>query len=260
MNRCCSPGTRAKVSRSSRPTSAAPISWRYAQRVSRSLLRADCQLDGEREQRENICRADAGADILAYDEQFGRSVPACQRRKGGVLSLHHGRVRRREAAISPAVAPRRSPRRSPVAGGAPGIEEVNAALAQLTAWGNLESHPDTARVSSLGDLLPRALSLPAVAGRRSGRDRTRHLRPDASAPRRTADGGARGHRQPAAGASRARRRDRARRGQDPRNCCAISSACSKAWPRMRRPSWPASPAASSCSRPKRARSQTTSAG
>ena len=33
----------------------------------------------------------------------------------------------------------------------PRIEEVNAALAQLTAWGNLESHPDTARVSSLSD-------------------------------------------------------------------------------------------------------------
>ncbi len=33
----------------------------------------------------------------------------------------------------------------------PGIEDVNAALGQLTAWGNLESHPDMARVSSLGD-------------------------------------------------------------------------------------------------------------
>ena len=33
----------------------------------------------------------------------------------------------------------------------PEIEEVNAALSQLTAWGNLESHPDTARVSSLSD-------------------------------------------------------------------------------------------------------------
>src|SRR6516164_9882447 len=33
----------------------------------------------------------------------------------------------------------------------PQIEEVNAALTQLTAWGNLESHPDTARVSSLSD-------------------------------------------------------------------------------------------------------------
>lgn len=36
-------------------------------------------------------------------------------------------------------------------GAAPRIEEVTAALAQLTAWGNLESHPDTARVSSLSD-------------------------------------------------------------------------------------------------------------
>jgi uncharacterized protein (TIGR02677 family) len=33
----------------------------------------------------------------------------------------------------------------------PRTEEVNAALAQLAAWGNLESHPDTARVSSLSD-------------------------------------------------------------------------------------------------------------
>lgn len=35
--------------------------------------------------------------------------------------------------------------------GPPRIEEVNAALTQLTGWGNLESQPDTARVSSLGD-------------------------------------------------------------------------------------------------------------
>src|SRR5712671_6875993 len=33
----------------------------------------------------------------------------------------------------------------------PRIEDVSAALAQLAAWGNLESHPDTARVSSLSD-------------------------------------------------------------------------------------------------------------
>ena len=31
------------------------------------------------------------------------------------------------------------------------IEDVSAALTQLTAWGNLESHPDTARVSTLND-------------------------------------------------------------------------------------------------------------
>lgn len=36
-------------------------------------------------------------------------------------------------------------------GSAPRIEEVSTALAQLTAWGNLESHPDTARVSTLSD-------------------------------------------------------------------------------------------------------------
>jgi uncharacterized protein (TIGR02677 family) len=33
----------------------------------------------------------------------------------------------------------------------PRIEDVSAALTQLTAWGNLESQPDTARVSSLSD-------------------------------------------------------------------------------------------------------------
>jgi len=33
----------------------------------------------------------------------------------------------------------------------PRIEDVSAALTQLAAWGNLESHPDTARVSSLSD-------------------------------------------------------------------------------------------------------------
>ena len=33
----------------------------------------------------------------------------------------------------------------------PRIEEVNLALAQLADWGNLESHPDTARVSTLSD-------------------------------------------------------------------------------------------------------------
>ncbi|MGB8839444.1 MAG: TIGR02677 family protein, partial [Aliidongia sp.] len=31
------------------------------------------------------------------------------------------------------------------------MEEVNAALSQLAGWGNLESHPDTARVSTLSD-------------------------------------------------------------------------------------------------------------
>jgi uncharacterized protein (TIGR02677 family) len=33
----------------------------------------------------------------------------------------------------------------------PRIEEVNVLLAQLAAWGNLESQPDTARVSTLND-------------------------------------------------------------------------------------------------------------
>lgn len=35
--------------------------------------------------------------------------------------------------------------------GSPRLEDVNVALTQLTQWGNLESHPDTARVSSLSD-------------------------------------------------------------------------------------------------------------
>lgn len=35
--------------------------------------------------------------------------------------------------------------------GPPRIEDVNTALTQLAEWGNLESHPDTARVSSLSD-------------------------------------------------------------------------------------------------------------
>lgn len=36
-------------------------------------------------------------------------------------------------------------------GSPPRIEDVGAALTQLTAWGNLESQPDTARVSNLSD-------------------------------------------------------------------------------------------------------------
>lgn len=34
---------------------------------------------------------------------------------------------------------------------APSVEEIQAALAQLTEWGNLESQPDTARVASISD-------------------------------------------------------------------------------------------------------------
>jgi uncharacterized protein (TIGR02677 family) len=33
----------------------------------------------------------------------------------------------------------------------PSIEEIHAALSRLTEWGNLESQPDTSRVSSLSD-------------------------------------------------------------------------------------------------------------
>ena len=36
-------------------------------------------------------------------------------------------------------------------GAPPGSDDVNAALVQLRDWGNLESHPDTSRVSSLSD-------------------------------------------------------------------------------------------------------------
>ena len=36
-------------------------------------------------------------------------------------------------------------------GAPPRLEEVQAALAQLSEWGNLESQPDTARVASIGD-------------------------------------------------------------------------------------------------------------
>src|SRR6185437_12017756 len=36
-------------------------------------------------------------------------------------------------------------------GSAPKIEELQAALAQLTEWGNLQSQPDTARVASISD-------------------------------------------------------------------------------------------------------------
>jgi uncharacterized protein (TIGR02677 family) len=36
-------------------------------------------------------------------------------------------------------------------GSAPSPDEIGATLAQLTAWGNLESQPDTARVASLND-------------------------------------------------------------------------------------------------------------
>lgn len=36
-------------------------------------------------------------------------------------------------------------------GPAPGVEAIQAALAQLTEWGNLESQPDTARVASITD-------------------------------------------------------------------------------------------------------------
>src|SRR5205814_7553819 len=36
-------------------------------------------------------------------------------------------------------------------GARPAIDELNAALAQLAAWGNLESHPDATRVSTLSD-------------------------------------------------------------------------------------------------------------
>ena len=81
--------------------------------------------------------------------------------------------------------------------GPPRIEEVNAALAQLDGLGQ----PRIASRHGAGlqpqRLLPRPLSLPAVAGRRGGRIGAGGLRADPAAPRRTADGGARRHREPA---------------------------------------------------------------
>ena len=41
--------------------------------------------------------------------------------------------------------------RWPATEGVPRIDEVNAELAQLAAWGNLESQPDTSRVATLDD-------------------------------------------------------------------------------------------------------------
>jgi uncharacterized protein (TIGR02677 family) len=43
-------------------------------------------------------------------------------------------------------------------GSPPKTEELQAALAQLSEWGNLQSQPDTARVASISDFY-RALSL-----------------------------------------------------------------------------------------------------
>ena len=84
-------------------------------------------------------------------------------------TAHHGRLRRGQAAVSAAIAARRGAGRSALARRRAAHRGGQAALTQLAAWGNLESQPDTARVSSLERLLPRALSLPALAGRRSGR-------------------------------------------------------------------------------------------
>ena len=36
-------------------------------------------------------------------------------------------------------------------GAPPGLKEIQMALSQLAQWGNLESQPDTARVSSIED-------------------------------------------------------------------------------------------------------------
>ncbi|MCK7500446.1 MAG: DUF2397 family protein [Comamonadaceae bacterium] len=51
-----------------------------------------------------------------------------------------------------------------------GVEEVQAALAQLSEWGNLESQPDTAR-GQHWRLLSRPLPVPPVARRRGRRGR-----------------------------------------------------------------------------------------
>ena len=100
----------------------------------------------------------------------------------------------------------------------PRIEEVNAALAQLTAWGNLESHPDTARVSSLSDFYRARFLYRLSQGGEAVEVGAGAVRADPAAPRRTANGGARGHREPAAGACRRWPSEaEARRRQDPRD-------------------------------------------
>ena len=136
----------------------------------------------------------------------------------------------------------------------PRIEEVNAALAQLADWGNLASHPDTARVSSLsdfyrarflyrlsqgGEAVESALAFFVQTLQRRAELQTVALEDIASRLQAL---------------QALARRAAARRAPRSTRRCATWCVCSKAWPRTRRPSWPASRAASSCSRPRRARS------
>ncbi|NJO12186.1 MAG: TIGR02677 family protein [Gammaproteobacteria bacterium] len=48
--------------------------------------------------------------------------------------------------------------------GTPTLEEVQAALSQLTAWGNLQAQPDTARVSTIEDFYRKRLLYRMTAG------------------------------------------------------------------------------------------------
>lgn len=73
-----------------------------------------------------------------------------------------------------------------VSSATPRMEEIQAALAQLAEWGNLESQPDTARVASISDFY-RALRLPALAGWRGGGSRASSLQPRAAPARRVAE-------------------------------------------------------------------------
>jgi uncharacterized protein (TIGR02677 family) len=135
---------------------------------------------------------------------------------------------------------------------APGIEAVQAALAQLTEWGNLESQPDTARVASIsdfyrarflyrlsqgGEAVEEALMTFERILRRRAELQTIALEDIANrlqALRALAD-----EAEPDAAKSTRH--------------CATWRGCSRAWPTTRRPSWRVSVAASSCNRPRQVR-------
>ena len=136
---------------------------------------------------------------------------------------------------------------------------MNAALVQLSDWGNLESHPDTSRVSSLsdfyrarflyrlsqgGEAVEAALALFVQTLQRRAELQTVALEDIASR-------------------LQALRRWRTSRSPTPPRCtrrCATWCACSRAWPTTPRRSWPAWRAASSCSRAEPLRWPPTSAG
>jgi uncharacterized protein (TIGR02677 family) len=77
-------------------------------------------------------------------------------------------------------------------GAPPALEEIQLALTQLAEWGNLESQPDTARVSSIEDFYrARFLYRLSLGGEAVETALTTFAR--TQTPRRTADGGARRH-------------------------------------------------------------------